>query len=141
MKKGKMGDYHAIGSVWKGLPMLRDAAISGSLSAIGGYVSMINTCVHQEYMGDPLNRPMSQGSQEALLFTLVYDLRKGAKKGSCEEMLLNAEGPLRNEMFYSDDEDAEETGGPCINDYRFSILMPSEIEGVIAQAKAWQGCW
>ena len=137
-----MGEYYASDSIRKGLPILRDAALSGSLTAMRSYLSVVNTAVHQEYIGDPLDRPMTQGSQESLLFTFVHSLRTGGpKQGTCESLLLNTEEPLTKDMFFSQTENDDDWEGPCINDYRFHILSLTEIEGVINQAKAWKGCW
>ena len=141
LSKNKMGDYFSTGSVRTGLPMLRNAAISGSVEAAWSYAGMINLYVHQEYIGDPLQRPMEQSSQEALLFTLIATMRSEAFPDSCEELLLKEELELSEGVFSSTDDADPEEYGPCQDDYRFQIIPISQIEHIRRQARAWAACW
>ena len=142
LHKDMMGEYFSINSVEAGLPMLRDAAISGSVEAAFSYVGMIDLFVHQEYIGDPLSRPMDQGSQEALLFTLLSYMRTQPQPHSCEELLLNLDMGLSESIFHSTEEEDEHGDyGPCQDDYRFILLSLSDIEAIRQQANAWKGCW
>jgi hypothetical protein len=137
---GKMGDYHSHGSVQKALPMLRDAALSGSKDAAGTYVGMVNMYIHQEVIGDPLDRPMDQGAQEALFFTFLYMLRDSSEpEDDCSKVLIDLENPLTEEMFAEDHENDE--FGVCGGQYPLNYFTADTMEALRKQAAAWSSCW
>jgi len=142
LRENMMGDYHNQGSIRKGLPLLRDAALSGSKAAAATYVGLVNSYIHQDVIGDPLDRPMDQGAQEAMLFTLLFTLRDAQppSAGSCEAALLQFDTPLTPALFMDSPED-DGPNGACGGQYRFNYFDVAEMEALRQQARAWAGCW
>ncbi len=142
LREKKMGDYHYTPSVQIGLPMLRDAALSGSAEAGNTYAGMVFTYVHQEVIGDPLDRVLTQGAQEALFFRILNVLRapEPPPSDSCRAALIDFDTPIHDEMFADTDDDGPPTG-VCGGQYQFHWLSHEDIEGIRKQARAWSTCW
>ncbi len=138
----RMGDYLAGRSIALGLPMLRDAALSGSTEAGMTYAGVIFTFVHQEVIGDPLDRVLTQGAQEALFFRILKVLRapEPPPSDSCRAALIDFDTPINDEMFADTDDDGPPTG-VCGGQYQFHWLSHADIEGIRQQARAWATCW
>lgn len=142
LRENMMGDYHNQGSIRRGLPLLRNAALSGSKAAAATYVGLVSSYIHHQVIGDPLDRPMAQGAQEAMLFTLLYTLRdsKPPSPASCEAALLQFDKPLTPELFMDSPEDDGPTGA-CGGQYRFNYFTVAQMEALRNQARAWSKCW
>jgi hypothetical protein len=141
LREKKMGDYHYTPSVQIGLPMLRDAALSGSSEAGNTYAGMVFIYVHQEVLGDPLDRVLTQGAQEALFFRILNVLRapEPPPSDSCRAALIDFDTPINDEMF--EDSDDGPPAGVCGGQYQFHWLSHADIEGIRQQARAWSTCW
>jgi len=97
--------------------------------------------VHFEVIGDPLDRPLAQGSQEALLFSMLYNLRGNPPPpDSCDAALIDFNQPIDEKMF-KDSKGERPPIGPCGGDYRTSWLSLKDIEALRQQARAWSTCW
>lgn len=142
LRENKMGEYHSGRSVRLGLPMLRDAALSGSAEAGSVYAGMVFTYVHQEVMGDPLGRVLTQGAQEALFFRILNSLRapEPPPMGSCRAALIDFDTPISEELFADSDDEAPPPG-VCGGQYQFHWLSMEDIEAIRQQARAWSTCW
>jgi len=141
LREDKMGDHLSQQSIEKGLPVLRDAALSGSISAAGVYAAVVHSYIHQEVIGDPLNRPIRQGAEEAMLLTLLSVLRgdQPPRPDSCEAAILHFEKPLSADLFGIDEEGAEPEG--VCSGYSFLYFEVEELEALRQQARAWKECW
>lgn len=143
MNEGRMGDYRRTDAVKKGLPLIRDAALSGSKEASGLYVSLLFNYIHQDVIGDPLNRFMRQGAAESVLFGLMNLLRSKTKLSpeSCEGVLLNFEQPLTADVFRNPVNEDDEGGvcGPGF--YMWNYFDYKTMEALRQQARAWSHCW
>ncbi|MDP7038413.1 MAG: hypothetical protein QGI45_04600 [Myxococcota bacterium] len=141
LRTNKMGDYHATKSVKKGLPLLRDAALSGSKEAAGTYAAVVFTYVLQEVIGDPLQRPMDQGAQEVAFFMLLNLLRsQETNLGECLDVVLDFSQSLPGNLFEESEE--EDSAGVCAGAfYQFSYFKVAELEAIRQQARAWATCW
>jgi len=142
LRKNKMGDYYSTSSVQKGLPILRDAALSGSREAAIRYVNIVSMYIHQDVIGDPLDRPILQGAQEAMLFTLLLNYRspKPPPAHSCEAILIQFDKPLTPELFMANEEN-DAPPGACGGQYRFNYFDVEAMEALRKQARAWAKCW
>ena len=138
----RRGDYYRSSSVHRAMPVLRRAALAGSIDAAYEYAGIIYLYIHQEVLGDPLNRPQSQGAQEGLLFRLIALLREGEPKSwdRCTARLLDFSRPLESSDFENVD-DTDERSGLCSDQDEFRLFSLSDLEGVRRQAEAWSSCW
>jgi hypothetical protein len=136
----KLGDHYAEESVQRALPILRDAALSGSAMAGQRYAGILNMYIGQEVLGDPLDRPIGQGAREALLFSLLATIRSGETPvaGSCDEAFLAFETPLTQELFPNGGSDE---ASPCEWFFTHGYMALAEMEATRRQARAWAQCW
>jgi len=134
--KNRMGEYLNSESVAQGLPMLREALLSGSLEAAALYASVLNTYINQEVVGDPLRRTNKQGASEVLLLNMLSYLRTDVQPTlACDAALLNFDHPMAHSVL------SREDASTCGNDYRLGWLSREEIEVIRTQAQAWAACW
>jgi|GEM_PF-2958499 len=142
LNRDRMGEYFARRSVQKAMPMFRQAALAGSIKAAYGYSGLIFRYVHQDVIGDPLDRPIDQGAQEGMLFLLMSLIRENDPSGrdECHEAVLNFEKPITEDLFRMDDEKPDDAG-PCATRYNFEYFSISQLEALRHQARAWSKCW
>ena len=142
LRTNKMDEYHATESVKKGLPILRDAALSGSMEAAGTYSAVVFTYVLQDVIGDPLDRPMDQGAQEVAFFMLLNLIRsQETNLGECLEVVLDFSQPLPEDLFLENGKDDGSEGACAGAFYQLSYFNVADIEAIRQQARAWSTCW
>ena len=143
--RDRMGEYYSVDSLREGLPMLRDAALSGSFEASLRYSGVLNSHINNEVIGDPLQRTNEQGAQEVLLLNILAYLRADvAPANRCDAALLDFDAPMTDSILGSGDDIADDIvddQAHCEADYRLGWLSMEDIESVRAQAQAWAQCW
>jgi len=141
INRAKMGDYYATSSLRVGLPMLRDAALSGAHEAGARYATILFSYIGIDVIGDPLDRPMSQGAQESLFFWILAALKteESEEDEGCFTALLDFETPLTEDLF---EDDGEHDVGECAWLLTYPWLGGVEgVEAIRQQAHAWSSCW